>query len=66
LPAPSSHSIAQAKVQPPQQKSLPPRLWHILIDLWIAAIIVNFLNVRILGSLTVQRILHAVGRHHLP
>ena len=33
------------------------KLWPVLIALWIAAIIGNFLIVRILGSLTAQRIL---------
>lgn len=65
MPTASNHSIPQAKIPPPQQKSLPARLWPIFIDLWIAAIIANFLLVRVLGSLTAQRILAALA-HHRP
>lgn len=39
------------------------RLWPLLIDLWIAAALVLFLVIRVLGSNTARHLIHIVSSH---
>jgi hypothetical protein len=42
------------------------RIRPLLIEVWIAAILVTFFFIRILGSQTAQRILSGLQHHRLP
>jgi hypothetical protein len=50
--------------------SQPPRapfiknIWPRLIELWLAAVLIAFFVVRVLGSSTAQRILNTLGHRH--
>lgn len=49
----------------PRQRRVPTflaRIWPFLIELWVAAILVTFFFIRVLGSQTAHRIFS--GPHH--
>jgi hypothetical protein len=41
-----------------------PALWSMLINAWLAAVLVTFFIVRILGSSTGQRVLNSLWHAH--
>ena len=38
-------------------------LWPVIIDLWVASVLLLFIAIRVIGSNTGKHLLHALGIH---
>jgi hypothetical protein len=51
---------------PPSERPLLHRIYPLLIELWIASVLVGFFVVRVLGSSLGHRVLSTFGIHAAP
>jgi hypothetical protein len=56
-------SIAYRRTVKPTIRTLWRNLWPIIIDLWVASVLLLFITIRVIGSNTGKHLLQALGIH---